>query len=368
MPSTFSITGSPCTSGSCAFSVSYSSFAHNGFLAGPSTGGAGAPTVRAIVTADIPTGTSGAAIGLLNTNKTDSGSDTFSNILNVTGAFQISGSVQTFPASGQIVGTTDTQTLTNKSIAASEINSGTIAQARLPVGSNSQQGILQVDGTTITASGGIITAIATYPPGYINGCAASNDGTTPTTVLDIATCSATDSTNSLLMKTTSGFTKTISGTFVAGTGNAGMGTGLTVAASTWYHVFEINCSGTPDFYFDTSTTAANKPACASAYRYVADFKTNASSQIVGFFQNGQEILYAAAVTDVSAGGSTTATLTTLTTPLGITTYPIISITTTNVFASFWSPILGSAFVSQTVSSSGNIFLPPTQLTNTSSQL
>jgi hypothetical protein len=47
-----------------------------------------------------------------------------------TGAFTaltVSGTAQTFPASGLIVGTTDTQTLTNKSIAGSEINSGTVS-------------------------------------------------------------------------------------------------------------------------------------------------------------------------------------------------------------------------------------------------
>lgn len=53
----------------------------------------------------------------------------FSGTINHTGPFQISGTSITFPGSGLLVGTTDTQTLTNKSISASEINSGSLAIA-----------------------------------------------------------------------------------------------------------------------------------------------------------------------------------------------------------------------------------------------
>jgi hypothetical protein len=43
----------------------------------------------------------------------------FSGTVNHTGAFQINGTTETFPASGLIAGTTDTQTLTNKTLASS---------------------------------------------------------------------------------------------------------------------------------------------------------------------------------------------------------------------------------------------------------
>lgn len=52
--------------------------------------------------------------------------------------------------SGSIVGTSDTQTLTNKSIAASELNSGTIAAARLPA----------LTGDITTTSGTVATALS----------------------------------------------------------------------------------------------------------------------------------------------------------------------------------------------------------------
>jgi hypothetical protein len=76
-------------------------------------------------------GTSGANVGLLNANKTDSGNNTFSGTDNFTGTFESGGIAQTFPVSGLLVGTTDTQTLTNKSIAASEVNSGVLANAQM---------------------------------------------------------------------------------------------------------------------------------------------------------------------------------------------------------------------------------------------
>ncbi len=52
---------------------------------------------------------------------------------------------------GTVVGTTDTQTLTNKSIAASEVNSGTLAGALLPAFS----------GDVSTSTGGTVTTLAT---------------------------------------------------------------------------------------------------------------------------------------------------------------------------------------------------------------
>jgi hypothetical protein len=76
---------------------------------------------------------------------------------NFTGTFQAAGVTQTFPTSGAITGNSDVQTLTNKSIAASEINSGTIAVARLPVGTASTLGVLQGDGNTLTISSGVIS-------------------------------------------------------------------------------------------------------------------------------------------------------------------------------------------------------------------
>jgi hypothetical protein len=57
-------------------------------------------------------GTSGASVPLLN------GNNTYSGTANFTSTFSISGQAETFPASGSLVGTTDAQTLTNKTMVA----------------------------------------------------------------------------------------------------------------------------------------------------------------------------------------------------------------------------------------------------------
>jgi hypothetical protein len=59
------------------------------------------------------------------------GTFTSGNIVTGVSGTTIQDSGKAIPA-GAVVGTTDTQTLTNKSIAASEVNSGTLAAARLP--------------------------------------------------------------------------------------------------------------------------------------------------------------------------------------------------------------------------------------------
>ena len=94
--------------------------------------------------------------GTVGGNPTFTGTVTFSGTLNDTGIFAIGGTTQTFPTSGQIVGVGDTQVLTNKSIDAAEINSGTLAVARLPVGTNSVKGILSGDNSTLTVTAGAI--------------------------------------------------------------------------------------------------------------------------------------------------------------------------------------------------------------------
>lgn len=60
---------------------------------------------------------------------------------------------------GIVVGDTDTQTLTNKSINGSEINSGVVPVAQLPVATTSVLGVVRADNSTITNSGGVLTSV-----------------------------------------------------------------------------------------------------------------------------------------------------------------------------------------------------------------
>jgi hypothetical protein len=174
-------------------------------------------------------------------------------------------------------------------------------------------------GAGLTNSTNVLLVDPTYFPTHLGGLILSNDGTTPNSVLDISAGAATDSTNAVIMKLAA-FTKSTAGAWAAGSGSNGMGNGLTIAASTWYHVILANNGGIPDIYFDTSATGANRPAgiADTKVRRIGSFKTDASSHILTFVQVGDDFLWKASITDqgIVAQG-TTATLYTLSVPPGV---------------------------------------------------
>jgi hypothetical protein len=108
---------------------------------------------------------------------------TFSALANFTSTFEISGTAETFPASGVIAGTTDSQTLTNKTLTAPVVNNATgVGQSVLASTTTATAlastttltaitgaSVALVDGTyncdgyfpiTANASGGVQTAVA----------------------------------------------------------------------------------------------------------------------------------------------------------------------------------------------------------------
>lgn len=155
-------------------------------------------------------------------------------------------------------------------------------------------------GTGLLQSGNALSLDPSYLRGFLGGLTLSNDGATPNSVLDTAAGVATDSTNAALIKIAA-FTKSTGGAWAAGSGNNGMGNGLTIANSTWYHVCLASNSGTPDEWFDTSATCANRPSGISdtKYRRIGSFKTDGSAHIVAFTQFGDYFRWATPVLDVS---------------------------------------------------------------------
>lgn len=159
----------------------------------------------------------------------------------------------------------------------------------------------QTIGSGLSLVGGVLSAnVQTILRDYLAGMNLANDGGTPNSVLDVSAGVCTDSTNVFLISLASSWTKSTAGTFVAGTGANGMGQGLTVTTSTWYHVFAIIVNGTADVYFDTSVSAANKPAGTTAFRRLGSFKTDGSSNILAFVQNGDRFDWGTPVADVTA--------------------------------------------------------------------
>lgn len=181
------------------------------------------------------------------------------------------------------------------------------------------------DGASDVASGIVNTVahdltIYGTPRGYIDGLTMSRNAGTPTTKLDIAAGEAMDSTGVVCIRIGGGLTKRTGGAWAAGNDVNGMGNGLTIANSTWYHVFTILNAGLRDIYFDTSISAANKPTGTTHFRRIGSFKTNGSAQIIDFLQFVDRFYWMAEVADangVNFGGFGGSVTTTVTTPPGL---------------------------------------------------
>jgi hypothetical protein len=203
-----------------------------------------------------------------------------------------------------------------------ETNRATTAEALLaPKASPALTGTPTVPtaaaGTNTTQAASTAFAMAIPMPGYLFGLTLSNDGGTPNTVLDISAGSCADSTNAVKI-TLGAFTKSTAGTWAAGSGGNGMGAGLTIANSTWYHVFAIINTGAADAYFDTSITAANKPASTTYFRRIGSFLTDGSARILAFSQTGDQFTWVLARGDVNTNTlGTTPTAYTLSVPVGL---------------------------------------------------
>jgi len=134
--------------------------------------------------------------------------------------------------------------------------------------------------------------------GYIDGLITAN-GTDADHDIDIAAGECRDSTNTYNMILGSTLTKQIDASWASGNNAGGLFSG-SVGNSTWYHVFLIRRDdGTIDAGFDTSVSAANRPAGYSTYRRIGSVLTNSSANIIAFTQNGDQFLWNSYTTDKS---------------------------------------------------------------------
>jgi hypothetical protein len=127
------------------------------------------------------------------------GNNTWTGTNNFTGPFQIGGVAQTFPASGNIIGNSDVQTLTNKSIGASQINSGTLSATVFPALTGDVTNSAGSLATTISA--GVVTN-AKMASGAANTIKASISGSAE---VDLAVLSCSGASNALQWLTGTGF-------------------------------------------------------------------------------------------------------------------------------------------------------------------
>lgn len=240
-------------------------------------------------------------------------------------------SITPTPTLGVNGGTGGSLTLNGSTSGAATIGVAAAAGAvafNLPPTNGATTNVLVTDGSGNTSWAAMPNAYASFFEGYIGGLTLSNDGVAPNTVIDIAAGVAVDSTNSVFIKI-GAFTKYTAGSWMSGSGANGMGTGLTIANATWYHVFAIINAGSSDIYFDTSVTGANAPAGTTAFRRIGAFVTDSSAHILAFSQNGDEFLLAvpAAIATTTLGA--TPTLFAMAVPLGLKINALIRAFSTN---------------------------------------
>lgn len=212
------------------------------------------------------------------------------------------------------------------------ITMGPGAQIGTPTGGDKGAG-------TINAENGIYNAgvlIGGSPNGYINGLILSNNSGDPAKDIDIAAGIARDDGNAIDMVLFSSLIKQLDASWAVGT-NAGAldGTesvGGTPDASTWYHIWEIRRSdtGVVDVLASESATAPTMPTNYDQKRRIGAVLFDATPNIRLFHQWGDEFYWETQIEDLNdTTPSTSATLFTVSTPLGIETLAIVSIILTD---------------------------------------
>lgn len=162
---------------------------------------------------------------------------------------------------------------------------------------------------------------AALPPGHKQGLELSNNTLDPTNDVDIAPGSARDGADTANMKLTSTLTKQLDVAWAEGNDQGGLFTG-TKQPDTWYDVFLIkkDVGGTIDVGFDTSPTAANRPAGWTAFLLIGSVLTDSTaapnSVIQPFFQWRNRFYWVAHTLDLNDGTpSTSEALVTVSVPI-----------------------------------------------------
>ena len=197
---------------------------------------------------------------------------------------------------------------------------------------------LTTNGTIIVGTTGLVFANAnssTTPTSYLKGYTLSNNAADANNDIDIGSgiCRAADDLYDIRLS--SSLTKRLDAAWAAGTNQGGLFSG-SKAVSTWYHVFAIvnQTTGTTDVGFDTSFSAANRPAGYS-YRRLGSVLTDASGNITAFLQIGSEFWYKTPRADVSAAVSSTRADFTISVPPGVRTVAFLNCTGSGADRSFY---------------------------------
>jgi len=155
-------------------------------------------------------------------------------------------------------------------------------------------------------------------PNYLGGLTLSNDGTTPATVIDIATGGATSDDNTTQMNLLTAYTKNCNAAWAVGTGNGALDSGSTIPANSWMHVFLIQRvdTGVVDVLVSASATAPTLPTNYTKKRRIGSILV-ISSAILSFTQVGDQFLWTVPRADFTGTLVTAVQSTVLSVPTGV---------------------------------------------------
>lgn len=170
----------------------------------------------------------------------------------------------------------------------------------------------------------IIGANPSTPRGFIDGLTLSNNGADAAKDIDIAAGVARDGGDAADMVLAATLVKQIDASWAVGTNQGGLDGTESVAgtpdADTWYHVWLIRRSdtGVVDVLFSESATAPTMPADYDQKRRIGAVLTDATPDIIAFFQDGDVFRWDVRVLDEStAAPGTSGVLLATSVPLGI---------------------------------------------------
>lgn len=158
----------------------------------------------------------------------------------------------------------------------------------------------------------------------------SNNTTDPDHDLDISPGTFVNQDETLAFKLNTTLVKQIDVDWAEGTNDGGFPSGLTLTADTWYHVFSLaKADGTVDAGFDTLLAATNlladsTPAGFVFFRRIGSVLTDASANILAFYQFDDYFIWDAPPADAGAVPATFTSLI-LSTPPDVNTRAKISI-------------------------------------------
>lgn len=225
--------------------------------------------------------------------------------------------------------------------------------------------VLWTDGTAWFALAEKATAtVVDLPRSYLAGLTLSN-GADATNDINIAVGEAQDDANTAKLTVTTAIGKQIDASWAAGgttgTPTGGLSSSLTLTNDTCYHVILGLVSGTEEVGFDTSITGANLVTDHSFTntRRIGSVRRGTATNLA-FVQEGDEFRLDAMITDDStAAPGTSARTITLTAPVGVATWALLTIACHGTVSgnAMLVTSLDTSDVAPTVSSKGQALAP-----------